>query len=126
MERDLLLYYQIPLIEVLDGEHSPRKILNLISRLPDDSHTRGAEVWGEKWEGWSLDKHLSALQLDQQIHARHDFMQANSERKLKPFKGLDLPGSKPSQKKNPLHRMLAEAKAYEQAQARANGENQKG
>jgi len=126
LERDLLLFYRIELIDVLELEHSPRKILNLISRLPEESHLRSVESWGEKWEGWTLEHHLAALILEQQIYSRHDFAQANSTKKVRGFPGLGLPGKKNTATNNPFQRMLAEAKAYEARQARANGESERG
>lgn len=88
--------------------------MNLIQRLPEDSHTRSVLTWGEKYEGWSTERLIDALSLEQQIFSRHDFQQANSEKKVKAPKELDLPGRKEQkQQSNPFARMLAEAKAHE-------------
>lgn len=115
LERDLLLYYGIELADVLLVEHAPRKLLNLISRLPVDSATRSVETWGEGYEGWTEDKQVQYLILEQLLFQRHDFISANSEKNKapKPPKPLDLPLRKKTTKSSPFARMLAEAKAHE-------------
>lgn len=65
MYPDLLFYYGIDLVAVIEGRGpSPALVHSLIARLPDTSMTHALASGGVEHLGWGMDRHLAAETYD--------------------------------------------------------------
>lgn len=118
LERDLLYYYNVDIYDVVLGKVHPRRVLNLVRRLPEDSVTKGLASGGEDFIGWDASRTYLALLLENQIFMRHEYAQSMTEKKLKPPQPLKLPGrEEKKQAVNPFQQMFRAEKEFQARQS---------
>ena len=62
---DLRFYYQIDLVDVIEGRGpSPLLVISLLLRLPDTSMTSALAMGGRRFFGWGMDRNLLAATYD--------------------------------------------------------------
>ncbi len=62
---DLRFYYQIDLIDVIEGRGpSPALVIQLVQRLPDTSLTAALSMGGKQFFGWGMDRFMLAAVYD--------------------------------------------------------------
>lgn len=101
--RDFELYFGLSFMDALYSTHTPRELYAMIAWLPEDSAFYASLQGGRNHLGWTTDRQLAVLQLEQTQMNGFNFVKANvdksSGRSLKapepiPFPGRQLPKPK--------------------------------
>lgn len=105
MYGDFQRYYSLDLA-VLVRDSPPQRMLLLIRQLPLESRTVAKLRGGEQFDGWGIDRYLTAQLIDAVNGVNHSVVAANSKKKPKAPKPVPRPNKTPKKEDNEFRRRM--------------------
>ncbi len=116
LRSDLQHFYGLDLADVWRGRLAPRRVLDLVEHIPDDSAIQAELRGGRHHRGWTVGAYLNAAGVDASHDTAWAVAQGNSPKTVRRPERVPRPGSLASQQRgkpldlstHPLARPLPE------------------